>query len=115
MSRSYFTEDAKLVKFNTPKWTFDECEAIHNILFEKGYFMNCVSRRACDGKYHDAWQVEREDVPRLVEQLFRQRIVAEYQPEGHGKAAIIFGYDYHASTILDAVRRFWKNNRSDDL
>ena len=109
MSRSYFTEDAKLVRFKTPRWTFEDCETIHNILAEKGYFMNCVSRMACDGKWHDSWQVARKDVPRLVEQLFRQRLVAEFQTEGHGKASIIFGYDFPAETIIDAVSRFQKN------
>ena len=109
MSRSYFTEDQKLIKFNTPKWTWEECAAIHEILFSKGYFVNCVSRVACDGKSHDALRVEREDVPQLVEQLFRQRLVAEVQAEGSYKASIIFGYDYSASTIIVAVRKFQKN------
>lgn len=115
MSRSYFTEDQKV--FTTPfaKWTFDECLTIHEIMYEKGYHMNCVSRMGSDRKYHDAWQVEREDVPRLVEQLFRQRLVFEAQAEGHGKASINFVYDYSAETIINAVSRFWKNKRSDEL
>lgn len=106
MSRSYLTEDAKLVKMTFPKWTFEECSIIQQTLYTKGYFTNCVSRIGCDGKYHDALQVEREDVPQLVEQLFRQRLVAEFQAEGHGKASINFVYDYSAETIIDAVRRF---------
>ena len=114
MSRSYFTEDQKLVKFHFPKWTFDECYTIRDILYDKGYFINCVSRVACDGKTHDAWQVQREDVPQLIEQLFRQRLVVEVQAEGGYKAGIIFGYDYAAETIIGAVKRFQKNKRSDD-
>lgn len=109
MSKSYFTEDAKMVTFKTPAWTFEECSLIHEILCEKGYNMNCVSRIGYDGKMKEAWQVARKDVPRLVEQLFRQRIVAEFQAEGHGKAAIIFGYAYAADTIIEAVGRFQKN------
>lgn len=109
MSRSYFTENQKLVKYNFPKWTMAECETIMGILYNKGYFVNCVSRIACDRNYHDAWQVPREDIPQLIEQLFRQRIVVEVQAEGSYKASIIFGYDYAAETIIDAVRRFQKN------
>ena len=109
MSRAYFTEDQKARKLVRVPWTWDENDLIRSILYEKGYLINCVSRVACDGKPHDAWQVERADVPQLVEELFRQRIVAEFQAEGHGKAGIIFGYDYRASTIIDAVSRFRRN------
>lgn len=115
MSRSYFTEDAKMFKAPVKAWTIDECYQIHEILSSKGYFANCVSRVGCDRKYHDALQVEREDVPRLIEQCFRQRLVAEYQAEGKGKASVIFVYDYAAETIIDAVSRFQKNNRGDAL
>lgn len=115
MSEPYFTEDMKLVKVHFPKWTLSECMIMHHILKEKGYVMNCVSRIGCDGKYHDAWEVERADVPRLIEQLFRQRITVEVQAEGHGKASINFVYDYAAETILSACKRFWKNNREDCL
>lgn len=115
MSEPYFTEDQKLVKYNFPKWTLSECISIHNILREKGYDINCVSRMGCDGKYHDAWQVERADVPRLIEQLFRQRLTVEVQAEGHGKASINFVYDYSAETILCAIHRFWKNNKEAHL
>ena len=73
MTESYYTEDQKLCKLNTPKWSFDECILIQDILINKGYLVNCVSRRGCDRKYHDAWHVKRADVPRLIEQLFRQR------------------------------------------
>ena len=46
----------------------------------------------------------REDVPRLIEELFRQRLVVEVQAEGGGKAAISFVYDYHVDSILSAIR-----------
>ena len=111
MSRSYHTEDKKLVKISFPKWTWDEGYIISEILYNKGYFTNCVTRIGADGKAHDAIQVEREDVPVLVEQLFRQRLVAEYQAEGHGKAAIIFSHDYSSETIIRAVERFQKNKK----
>lgn len=111
MTESYFTEDQKMYTSNFPKWNFDECYLIQEILHDKGYFMNCVLRVGCDRKYHDAWQVEREDVPRLVEQLFRQRLVVEVQAEGHGKASINFVYDYQADTIISAVKRFWRNKK----
>ena len=111
MTESYFTEDQKMYTSNFPKWNFDECYIIQEILEEKGYHMNCVTRVGCDRKWHDAWQVERKDVPRLVEQLFRQRLVVEVQAEGHGKASINFVYDYHAETIIASVKRFWRNNR----
>ena len=113
MSKSYFTEDAKMYHSPYPKWTLEECELIREILCEKGYNMNCVSRVGADRKYHDAWHVEREDVGRLIEQLFRQRITVEVQAEGHGKASINFVHDYAAGTIIDAVGRFWKNNREE--
>lgn len=111
MTKAYFTEDQKLVKFHTSRWTWDEQDTIQNILREKGYNVNCVSRIACDGESHDAWQVDRDDIPQLVEELFRQRLVAEFQAEGHGKAGIIFGYDFHADTIIDAVSRFRRNKK----
>lgn len=115
MSRSYFTENAKLGKSPWPKWDIGECELMHNLMLDKGYFINCVSRVGCDRKYHDAWQVQRKDVPRLVEQLFRQRIVVEVQAEGHGKASINFVYDYKASDIIDAISRFWKNKEDKNV
>lgn len=109
MTRSYFTEDAKMFHSPYPKWTFEESYLIQDILMSKGYFVNCVSRVGCDRKYHDAWQVERKDIPRLIEQLFRQRITVEVQAEGHGKASINFVYDYAAESIIAAVRGFQKN------
>ena len=112
MTKSYFTEDAKLAFIPCPKWTMDECLLIEDILYEKGYNVSCVSRIGCDRKFHDAWQVKREDIPRLIEQLFRQRITVEVQAEGKGMAAITFVYDYAASTIIESVRRFQKNKEA---
>lgn len=112
MSRPYLTEDKKLVKYNFPPWTSEECYQMTNILDEKGYSVVVgVQRVGCDGKYHDSWQVWREDVPRLIEQLFRQRLIVEVQAEGQGRASINFCYDYAAESILDAVRRFQKNKK----
>lgn len=113
MSRSYFTENQKTVTMNFPRWTIDECYTIREILYNKEYYMNCVTRIGADKKPHDAWQIERADAPRIVEQLMRQRIVAEFQGEGHGLAAVIFSCGYHADTIISAVKRFQKNNRGD--
>lgn len=116
MTEPYFTEDQKMyASDNIPKWTFDECYIIQEVLLQKGYLVNCVSRVGCDRKYHDAWQVERKDIPRLIEQLFRQRIAVEVQAEGHGKASINFVYDYYAETIISAVKKFQKNNREVSL
>jgi len=115
MSRSYLTEDAKMFKAPVKAWSFEECLRIQEILIGKGYLVNCVSRVGCDRKYHDAWQVEREDVPQLIEQLFRQRLVVEVQAEGSYKASINFVYDYYAETIIDAVSRFQKNKKGDAL
>lgn len=109
MSRSYFTEDEKMAYSPFPKWSWEESNTIRRILHNKGYYINIVSRVGCDRKYHDAWQVERKDVPRLIEQLFRQRIVVEVQAEGHNKASINFVYDYSSSQIIDAVTRFQTN------
>jgi len=115
MSESYFTEDAKLAKSPFPAWNPEQCETIRETLLEKGYWMNNVSRLGCDRQWHDAWRVERADIPRLVEELFKRRIAVEVQAEGHGKASIIFVYDYSAEQIIDAVKRFWKNNNEETL
>ncbi|MBO6274818.1 MAG: hypothetical protein J6M91_04650 [Methanobrevibacter sp.] len=115
MTESYFTEDQKMCASPWPKWSFDECMLIQEILHDKGYWVNCVSRVGCDRKYHDAWHVYRKDVPRLIEQLFRQRFVVEVQAEGHGRASINFCYDYHAETVIAAVKRFWKNNNKETM
>ena len=113
MTRSYFTEDAKMATSPWPQWTYDECEKIHRMLWEKGYNVNMVSRVGCDRKYHDAWSCYRSDIPRIIEQLFRQRIAVEVQAEGHGMASINFVYDYSASHIMDVVNRFQKNNNKE--
>ena len=109
MSMPYFTEEAKLCNPEFPKWTGKQCTRMEEILREKGYNIMTCSRIGCDMKYHDAWQVNRKDIPRLIEQLFRQRIVVEVQAEGHGKASINFCYDYHAKHILGVVSRFQRN------
>ena len=109
MSRSYFTEDQKMYYSPFEKWSWDEQDVIREILLEKGYHVNIVTRIGCDRKSHDAWQVEREDIPQLIEQLFRQRITVEVQAEGSYKASINFCYDYSADHIIDAVKRFQKN------
>ena len=109
MSRSYFTEDQKLITLIREPWGMNACYTIKDILNEKGYYVNCVMRIGADGKPHDALQVEREDVPQLVEQLFRQRFTVEVQAEGNGKASINFVYDYPASVVLTAVEKFQRN------
>lgn len=110
MSRSYFTEDQKMYRLKeTPKWDWNEQHVIQKILCDKGYLVNCVSRVGCDRKYHDALQVQREDVPQLIEELFRQRFVVEVQAEGSYTASINFCYDYAGESVIDAVRRFRKN------
>ena len=109
MSRPYFTEDQKLYCSPWEKWSWEEQDTIRETLLEKGYIVNIVTRIGCDRKSHDAWQVEREDIPQLIEQLFRQRITVEVQAEGSHKASINFCYDYAASQIIDAVKRFQKN------
>lgn len=109
MSRSYFNEDDKLYSVKYSKWSMKSHEVMRNLLREKGYFVNCVARRGCDRVYHDAWQVERKEVPRLIEQLFRQRLVVEVQAEGHGNASINFVYDYSEDHIINSIRRFQKN------
>lgn len=109
MSRSYFTEDQKMFYSSFPKWTWEEQDLIKETLSNKGYSVSIVSRVGCDRKSHDAWEVEREDVPMLIEQLFRQRITVEVQAEGSYKASINFCYDYSASQIIEAVSRFQRN------
>ena len=111
MTEPYHTEDQKLVKIKRQDWTFEECDEINRILYEKGYGVNCVSRVGADIKWHDALQIKRKDAPRLLEQFFRQRIVAEWQAEGHGKASIIFSHNYRAESIIGAIKRFQKNKK----
>ena len=113
MAADYFTEDQKMAYSPWPQWTADECAEIQNILNEKGYWMNCVYRVGCDRKYHDAWQVNRADVPRLIEQLFRHRFAVEVQAEGKGMASINFCYDYHADDVIRACEKFWKNDNEE--
>lgn len=108
MNRSYNTEDQKMVRLKRQPWTHKECQTIHNILCKKGYVANCVIRIGADGKWHDALQVERADMPQLIEELFRQRLIVEIQAEGSYKASINFCYNYRASTIIDAVSSFRK-------
>ena len=109
MSRPYFTEDQKMVYSHAPKWNWKESNTITSYLHNRGYYVNIVSRVGCDREWHDAWLCQRKDVPRLIEQLFRQRIVVEVQAEGHGEASINFVYDYPASQIIEAVSRFQLN------
>jgi len=109
MSRAYSTEDEKLVYSPFPKWTLEEQKTIERILREKGYLVTCVTRVGCDRRWHDSWQVIRQEVPQLIEELFRQRLVVEVQAEGQYKASINFCYDYHADTVISAVHRFRKN------
>lgn len=113
MSKSYFRDYDKRTQFKYPPWTWDENHLMMDILHEKGYAMTVVARRGCDGQSHDAWLVNRKDIPRLIEQLFRQRISVEVQAEGHGKATIIFVYDYAGGHILQVAKKLWKNNRED--
>lgn len=111
MSRAYFTEDQKLVRFQRVAWTFDECILMSELMETKGYQISAASRFGCDRQPHDAWQVERKDIPQLIEQLFRQRIPVEVQAEGKGKAGIIFVYDNTASQVINAIGMFQKNRR----
>jgi len=113
MTEPYFTENHKMYKFKErPRWTHKEQTRIQETLIGKGYLVNMVSRVGCDRKWHDAWQVYRADVPQLVEELFRQRLVVEVQAEGKGMASINFVYDYFGDTVVDAVGRFRKNKRN---
>ena len=109
MSKSYFTEDAKMAYSPSPKWTWEQSNTIRRILYNRGYIINTVTRVGCDRKWHDAWLVQRKDVPRLIEQLFRQRITVEIQAEGHYESSITFVYDYPASQIIEVVSRFQRN------
>ena len=110
MSRSYFNESHKMYRVkNVPKWTWDEQTQMQEILFNKGFLVSTVSRVGCDRKYHDAWQVQRTDVPQLIEELFRQRFTVEVQSEGSYKASINFCYDYPGESVISAVKRFRKN------
>ena len=100
MSRSYFNEFQKTVRFERIPWTWDEQDIIKNILNNKGYPTQIVTRLGCDRQPHDTLYVQRKDVPRLVEQCFRQRFHVEVQAEGQGKAAIIFVYDNRATEVI---------------
>lgn len=109
MSRDYFYEDEKFPKLKREAWDDEDCTSIHRTLLEKGYYMNNVIRIGSDGQWHDAWQVQREDIPLLIEMCFRQRLVVEVQAEGSYKAAIIFVYNNRASQIIEAAQGFFKN------
>jgi len=108
VSRSYFTEDDKMVMSPFPRWTYNEIRTMALILHKKDYEVNIVSRVGCDRKRHDAWLVPRKHVPFIIEQLFRQRIIVEVQAEGKLQASINFVYDYSAVQIIEAVSRFQK-------
>ncbi len=101
------TREEKLTLPSHPFWTVDETKEIERILFKKGYHVIVTTTRlGCDRKEHDAWVVPRMDVGVIVEQLFRQRISVEVEAEGSMQAAIIFVYDYKASDIVKAVKKF---------
>ena len=102
MSRSYFTEDAKLINSQFPPWSIDAQIEIEKILLDKGYM-------GCDRKYHDAWLVERKDIPCIIEELFRQRITVEVQAEGSYLASVNFCYGYSEFQVVDVVKRFRRN------
>ena len=112
MTQAYFNEEAKLCISPWPRWSHQECKDMQVILAEKGFEIIIVSRLGCDREYHDAWRVYREDIPQLIEELFRQRIVVEVQAEGKYHASIIFVYDYKASQIMRAARKFRKNKEA---
>ncbi|WP_407415736.1 hypothetical protein [Methanobrevibacter sp.] len=111
MSRTaeYLTEETKLATCNYPRWTSEESSIIEETLYRKGYEAHSVFRIGADREWHDALQVNRQDMGRLIEQLFRQRLVVEVQAEGHGKAAIINSYDFAGETFVSAVKRFHNN------
>lgn len=109
--KTYLDETSKLLVPEPVPWTLEECDEITNTLYSKGYEVICVTRLGCDRKFHEAWQVYREDIPRLIEQLFRQRIVVEVQAEGSYNACINFVYDHPAGIIIEAVNRFQKNKK----
>lgn len=109
MTQAYYTEDQKLLKPKRIPWDWDEQDAMRQLLHDKGYLINIVTRLGCDRQPHDAWEVQRSDIPQLIEQLFRQRIPVEVQPEGHGKASIIFVYDHSGDSVVSAVYRFQRN------
>ena len=112
MSRSYFTEDDKMVLSPYPRWTYNEIKTMEFILHKKDYEVNIVSRVGCDRKRHDAWLVPRKHVPFIIEQLFRQRLVVEVQAEGKLQASINFVYDYSAVQVIEAVSRFQKRRNT---
>jgi hypothetical protein len=109
MSRAYFTEDQKLIRFPRVAWTFDECMLMSELMESKGYRITATSRIGCDRQPHDAWEVNRKDIPQIVEQLFRQRIPVEVQAEGRSKAGVIFVYDNSAAQVIDAIGMFQRN------
>ena len=110
MTEPYYTEDQKMYKpAKVPSWSWEACNQIKDILYKKGYLVNTVSRVGCDRKAHHALQVRRENIPQLIEELFRQRMVVEVQAEGKGMASINFVYDYSAESVIDAVKKFRKN------
>lgn len=113
MSRAYFNETAKLytITDDSNKWTLEDDFELMTTLYDKGYENHTCARLGCDRNYHNAILVQRDDIPRLIEQCFRQRLNVEVQAEGHGKASIIFVYDYGPKELLAAVRKFHRNNK----
>ena len=108
MSRSYFTDDMKLVKPSKPLplWTPQECMEVEQTLHSKGYDSVSVSvRYDHNGVLCNCWSVERDMVGFFVEELMKRRVIIEIEAKRHFRVDLLF---VCRNNILD-VKNWIKN------
>lgn len=92
MSRSYFTDDMKLVKRvkPLPLWTPEQCITLEDMLYKKGYLVSVSSCIDHNGTLCNCWKIERGMAGFFVEEIMKRRMIVEVEPRPHYRADIIF-------------------------
>ena len=109
MSKPYLSQEEKLSQPHFPLWSHQGSEEMRSILHRKDYHIIVpTTRKGYDGKEHNSWVVYRKDIPKFIEQLFRQRINVEVEAIGQFEADIIFVSDPKESEMIRIVKKFRK-------
>ena len=109
MSKPYLSEEEKLCQPHYPLWSHESTETMRTILHKKNYHVIVpTTRKGYDGREHNSWVIYRKDIPKFIEQCFRQRLNIEVEAIGQFEADIIFVSDPSEEQMLKLVRRFQK-------